>query len=162
MKIVNIVAIAGAPEATTFEKSQKGYSCLAKATSAHCDQKPQHLRNHREAIHGWSRPYQFIVISGTTFEKSQRGYSWLVKAALVHCGQRPQHLRKDTEVTCGWPHQFIVTRGHNICPITERLFVAGHHHSSLWTKATTMLQPTLMTSLKYFVPLNDTLKIMTY
>ena len=54
------------PEATTFEKSERGYSQL-EVTTVHCVQHLQHLR-------------------------IQRDYSQL-KAATICCDQRPQYLK---------------------------------------------------------------------
>ena len=80
--------------------------------------------------------HNLLCLKVITFEKSQRGYLWPL-ATTVHCTRRPQHLRSHREAIYGpWPPQFIVPEGHNIWEVTERLFVAFAHHSSLCLKAT--------------------------
>ena len=69
--------------------------------------------------------------------ESKRYYLWPFPTT-VHCARRTKHLRSHREAIFGlWPPQFIVPEGHNIWEVTERLFVALGHHSSLYPKATT-------------------------
>ena len=52
-----------------------------QATTVCCGQRPQHFRNHREAIHGL-RPLQFIVTEGHN----------ILEVKEIICGLRPQQL----------------------------------------------------------------------
>ena len=77
-----------------------------------------------------------LCLKATIFERSQRGYL-LPETITVHCVWRPQYLRDHREaICCQRPSQFIVSEGHNIWVITERLFAAREHHSSLCLKST--------------------------
>ena len=147
------------PKTATFESSQRGNSCPS-AITVHCDQRPQHLRVHREAICVIQAP-QFIVAKDSniwmfterlfvsfghhcslwpktaTFESSQRGYL-CHSATTVHCGQRLQHLRVHREeIRALRLPQLFVAKNSNIWEFTERLFVSFSHHCSFWPKTAT-------------------------
>ena len=102
------------PKTTTLKRSQRGYSRLG-ATKVYV-QKPQHWRDHREAIHGLT-PSQFVMSKShnireiterpftawshhsllcpkaTALGRSQRGYSQ-PEAITVCYVRRAQHWRQ--------------------------------------------------------------------
>ena len=103
------------PEATTFEKSQRGYSWLVKAVSIHCDQWHNIWKITERLFMAGQGRISSLWPEATTFEKRYRGYLWL--ATSVHCDQRPQHLSNHREAICGrTPSQFIMDKGHNNAP----------------------------------------------
>ena len=94
------------------------------------------LRSHRLPL--LHHQYSIIALwpNTTTFLRSQKSYLRTL-ATTIRCGRRPQHLKSHRV------KKFLTALTPNvklICVwLSERLFMASGHHSSLWSKATTFV-----------------------
>ena len=99
------------PKITTFESSQRGYSCPS-ATTVHCGQKPQHLRVHSEAIYVIRPPHFIVAKNHNIWEFTEKQFM----SFGHHCSLWPKIAT------------FESSQRRNFWEFTERKFVLFGHH----------------------------------